>query len=62
VTYGLMYQVSRPLHLLGRYAWHSLSGEKHASPEPHQLNPLLERVDEVGELSRLIRKSTGEDR
>ena len=59
VTYALMYQVSRPLHLLGTYAWHSLSGEKHASPAPGQLNPLFERIDEVGELGRLIRKATG---
>jgi uncharacterized membrane protein affecting hemolysin expression len=59
VTYGLMYQVSRPLHLLGRYAWHSLSGEKHSPPAPGQLKPLLERVDEVGELGRLIRRASG---
>ena len=59
VTYALIYQVSRPLHLLGSYAWHSLSGEKHAAPAPGQLNPLLERIDEVGELVRLIRKATG---
>lgn len=58
VTYGLMYQVSRPLHLLGRYAW-SLSDEKHSAPAPSQLNPLFERIDEVGELGRLIRKASG---
>ncbi len=60
VTYGLMYQVSRPLHLLGSYAWHTLSGEKHSPPAPNQLKPLLERIDEVGELGRLIRRATGE--
>jgi hypothetical protein len=60
VSYGLMYQVSRPLHLLGRYAWHSLSGEKHSPPSPSQLKRLLARIDEVGELGRLIRKASGE--
>jgi sensor histidine kinase regulating citrate/malate metabolism len=59
VAYGLMYQVSRPLHLLGSYAWHSLSGEKHVSPPPYQLKGLLERTDEVGELGRLIRRASG---
>jgi len=59
VTYGLMYQVSRPLHLLGSYAWHSLSGEKHSAPPPSGLKRLLGRIDEVGELGRLIRKATG---
>jgi sensor histidine kinase regulating citrate/malate metabolism len=59
VSYGLMYHVSRPLHLLGLYAWHSLSGEKHAAPPPSQLKRLLERLDEVGELGRLIRRASG---
>jgi hypothetical protein len=59
VAYGLMYQVSRPLHLLSGYAWHSLSGEKHVSPPPHQIKGLLERIDEVGELGRLIRRASG---
>jgi hypothetical protein len=58
-TYGLMYQVSRPLHVLGSYAWHSLSGEKHSPPAPNRLKPLLERIDEVGELGRLIRRASG---
>ena len=60
LSYGLMYQVSRPLDQLGSYAWHSLSSEKRVSP-PHasQLKRLLERIDEVGELGRLIRKATG---
>jgi len=58
-TYGLMYQVSRPLHLLGSYAWHSLSGEKHSPPAPSRLKRLLGRIDEVGELSRLIHRATG---
>lgn len=56
VSYGLMYQVSKPLDHLGSYAWHSLSSEKHVSPPtPHQLKRLFERIDEVGELGRLIR-------
>jgi sensor histidine kinase regulating citrate/malate metabolism len=59
VTYGLMYQVSRPLHLLGSYAWHSLSGEKHSAPPPSRLKRLFGRIDEVGELGRLIRRATG---
>jgi sensor histidine kinase regulating citrate/malate metabolism len=59
VTYGLMYQVSRPLHLLGSYAWHSLSGEKHLPPSSSQLERLCARIDEVGELGRLIRRASG---
>jgi sensor histidine kinase regulating citrate/malate metabolism len=59
VTYGLMYHVSRPLHLLGGYAWHSLSGEKHSAPSASQLERLFARIDEVGELGRLIRRSSG---
>jgi sensor histidine kinase regulating citrate/malate metabolism len=59
VSYGLMYQVSRPLHLLGSYAWHSLSGEKHVMPPANQLKRLFERTDEVGELGRLIRRASG---
>ena len=59
-SYGLMYQVSRPLDHLGSYAWHSLSSEEHVSPlPPHQLERLLERIDEVGELGRLIRGASG---
>ena len=56
VSYALMYQVSQPLDHLGSYAWHSLSSEQHVSPPPpRQLKRLLERIDEVGELGRLIR-------
>jgi sensor histidine kinase regulating citrate/malate metabolism len=59
-SYGLMYQVSRPLDHLGSYAWHSLSGEKHAPPpDPSQVKRLLERTDEVGELGRVIRWASG---
>ena len=60
LSYGLMYQVSRPLDHLSSYAWHSLSGEQRASaPHTSQLKRLLERIDEVGELGRLIRRATG---
>jgi uncharacterized membrane protein affecting hemolysin expression len=56
VCYVLMHQVSRPLDHLRRYAWHSLSSEKHgSSPDPFQVKSLLERTDEVGELGRVIR-------
>ncbi|HZB96026.1 MAG TPA: hypothetical protein VE268_08700 [Herpetosiphonaceae bacterium] len=61
-SYGLMYQVSRPLEHLGSYAWHSLSREKRASPpDPSQVKRLLERTDEVGELGRVIRWSSGRE-
>ena len=56
VSYALMYQVSQPLVHLGSYAWHSLSSEEHVSPPPpNKLKRLLERIDEIGELGRLIR-------
>ena len=59
-SYGMMYQVSRPLHQLGSYAWHSLSEETRVSPpHPSQVKRLLERIDEVGELGRLIRGASG---
>ncbi len=62
VSYGLMYQVSRPLDHLGSYAWHSLSSEKRGSPpHPSQVKRLLERIDEVGELGRLIRWASGRE-
>lgn len=60
VSYGLMYLVSRPLDHLRSYAWHSLSSEQHASPpDPSQVERLLERTDEVGELGRIIRWASG---
>jgi sensor histidine kinase regulating citrate/malate metabolism len=61
VSYGLMYQVSRPLDHLGNYAWHSfLFSEKHASPpHPSHVKRLLERTDKVGELGRMIRSASG---
>jgi hypothetical protein len=58
--YGLMYLVSQPLDHLRRYALHSLSGEKQVSlPDPSQVKRLLERADEVGELSRVTRWASG---
>ena len=60
VCYGLMYQVSRPLNHLGGYAWDSLSSEKRVPPpHPTHVKRLLERIDEVGELGRLIRSASG---
>ena len=60
VCYGLMYQVSRPLNHLGSYAWDSLSTEKRLPPhDPAHTKRLLNRVDEVGELGRLIRWASG---
>lgn len=60
VSYGLMYQVSRPLDHLGRYAWHSVSEEDRGDPpHPSHVKRLLERTDEVGELGRLIRLAAG---
>ena len=60
VSYGLMYQVSRPLNHLGGYAWDSLSSEKRVPPpHPTHVKRLLERIDEVGELGRLIRSASG---
>ena len=59
-SYALMYLVSRPLDHLRSYAWHSLSSERHGSaPDPSQVKGLLERTDEVGEVGRIIRWSSG---
>jgi sensor histidine kinase regulating citrate/malate metabolism len=53
---ALMYQVSLPLKRLGSYAWRSLSGEQQVTPPPSaDAKRLLERIDEVGEIARLIR-------
>ena len=59
VSYGLIYLVSRPLHHLRNYAWHSLSSEQHSPPDPSQIKRLLKRTDEVGELGRIIRWASG---
>ena len=56
VSCGLIYQVSRPLDHLRGYAWRSLAGEDRGAPvHPSQVERLLERTDEVGELGRVIR-------
>lgn len=58
VSYGLMYQVSRPLDHLGSYAWQCLSEEQRGEPpHPPHVKRLLERTDEVGELGRIIRSA-----
>jgi sensor histidine kinase regulating citrate/malate metabolism len=60
VAVGLIYQVSRPLHHLRSYAWRELSGEDHGAPaEPSQVERLLRRADEIGELGRVIRAAPG---
>ena len=59
VSYGLIYLVSRPLHHLRNYAWHSLSSEQHSPPDPSQIKRLLKRTDEVGELGRIIHWASG---
>jgi sensor histidine kinase regulating citrate/malate metabolism len=60
VSFWLMYQVSRPLDHLRSYAWLSLSGEEHGTPtSPSQVERLLQRTDEVGELGRVIRAAAG---
>ena len=59
VSYGLMYQVSRPLRHLTSHAWHSFSdGDRGEPPHPLDIQRLLERTDEVGELGRIIRSAT----
>ena len=62
VTYGLMYQVSRPLHHLRNHAWHAFSeGEHGEPPTPSETKGLLSRTDEVGELGRIVRSATWRD-
>jgi hypothetical protein len=54
-----MYQVSRPLHHLRNHAWHAFSsGDRGDLPHPTDIERLLERTDEVGELGRIIRSAT----
>jgi sensor histidine kinase regulating citrate/malate metabolism len=60
VSYALIYQVSRPLDHLGRYAWNSLSEEGRRDPlPPSQVERMLQRTDEIGELGRIIRSAAG---
>jgi sensor histidine kinase regulating citrate/malate metabolism len=58
-SYGLMYQVSRPLLHLRNYAWHAFSdGERGEPPPAAEATRLLARTDEVGEIGRIIRSAT----
>ena len=59
VSYGLMYRVSRPLLNLRNYAWHAFSdGDRGEPPPAIEVVHLLARVDEVGEIGRIIRSAT----
>ena len=59
VSYGLMYQVSRPLLNLTNYAWHTFSdGDRGETPPAVEVARLLARTDEVGELGRIIRSAS----
>lgn len=59
VSYGLMYQVSRPLMHLRNHAWHAFSdGDRGEPPPVVEVVHLLARVDEVGEIGRIIRSAT----
>ena len=59
VSYGLMYQVSRPLMNLRNHAWHAFSdGDRGEPPPAAEVAHLLARIDEVGELGRIIRSAT----
>ena len=59
VSYGLMYQVSRPLLNLTNYAWHAFSdGDRGETPPAVEVARLLARTDEVGELGRIIRSAS----
>ncbi|MGD9537528.1 MAG: hypothetical protein AB7P52_12510 [Alphaproteobacteria bacterium] len=56
ISFALMYQVSRPLNDLVHYARHAAfpAGEI-AAPPAERIKRLLLRVDEIGELGRLLR-------
>jgi sensor histidine kinase regulating citrate/malate metabolism len=60
VSNRLLHQVSRPLLHLRNYAWHSFFEEDRGEPmHPRELERLLARTDEVGELGRIIQSATG---
>lgn len=55
----LLHQVSRPLLQLKNYAWRSFSDGDCGEPlHPSDVERLLARTDEVGELGRMIRSAT----
>jgi hypothetical protein len=59
ISFGLMYQVSRPLLNLRNHAWHAFSDGTHGEPPPAaEVTRLLARTDEVGEIGRIIRSAT----
>jgi len=54
ISYALMFQVSRPLNQLIAYARHKVAPQEGAAAGSDREEHLLERVDEVGEVARLI--------
>jgi Single cache domain 3 len=55
----LLQHVSRPLLHLKDYAWRTFSDGDHGEPvHPSEVERLLARTDEVGELCRMIRSAT----
>ena len=59
VSYGLMYQVSRPLTDLGHYARRTVADERPRELlTTKQAKSPFERADEIGELARIFRAVT----
>jgi sensor histidine kinase regulating citrate/malate metabolism len=55
----LLHQVSRPLLHLKNYAWRTFSDGDRGEPlHPSEVERLLARTDEIGELGRMIRSAT----
>ena len=51
-----MYRVTRPIEDLCSYARNAVFGDEEAeAPSQDQIAPVMERIDEVGELGRLLR-------
>ena len=58
-TNRLLHQVSRPLLHLKNYAWRTFSeGDRGEPLHPSEVERLLARTDEIGELGRMIRSAT----